>query len=358
MEDYLMKRSLLLLLFAVSLLAATCAYGQSAILDLPRQSQHAVVMQRVGMTDITINYHRPLVNKRKVFGTLEPYGKVWRAGANENTTIQFSTPVTVEGKPLDKGIYGLHMIPTEKDWTVIFSKNATSWGSFTYDQAEDALRVTVHPQTAEMREALTYDFDDPTLNAVTVTLRWDKIAVPFKVEANTAELVQASLHNQLRGRAKYEWSTWDEAAGYLLDHKLSAEEALNDAEESIQVEQRFENLVTKARALDALNRQEEAATTRSKAVEMGTAIQLHVYGRQLQIAGKQEEAFHVFRDNIKRNPAHWVAHNEQARMACAQKDFDGAVKEMKLAVASAPDPQKSGLEGLVRRLEAKEDINK
>src|SRR5947209_16771579 len=167
---------LLLLLVGSSFSFVPRACAQSAILDLPRQSQRATVRQRVGITNITINYHRPLVNKRKVFGTLEPYGKVWRAGANENTTIQFSTPVTVEGKPLDKGIYGLHMIPTEKDWTVIFSKNATSWGSFTYDQAEAALRVTVHPQTAEMREALTYDFDDPTLNAVTVTLRWDKIA--------------------------------------------------------------------------------------------------------------------------------------------------------------------------------------
>src|SRR5947209_4176512 len=354
----MLKRSLLLLFLVASLLAATCAYSQSAILDLPRQSQHAVVMQRVGITDITINYHRPLVNKRKVFGGLEPYGKVWRAGANENTTIAFSTPVTIEGKPLAKGVYGLHMIPAEKDWTVIFSKNATSWGSFTYDQAEDALRVTVHPQTSDMHEALTYDFDDPTPNAVTVTLRWEKIAVPFKVEANTTELVQASLQNQLRGRAKYEWSTWDEAATYLLDNKLNPEEALKDAQESIQVEERFENLMSKARALDALNRKEEAGLARGKAVEMGTAIQLHVYGRQLQIQGKQEEAFQVFRDNIKRNPTHWLVHNEQARLACAQKDFDGAVKEMKLALADAPEGQKQGVEGLVKRLEAKEDINK
>ena len=119
------------------------------MVDLPRQSQHAVIMQRIGITNITINYSRPQVKGRKVFGGLEPYGKLWRAGANENTTITFTDPVTIEGKPLDPGTYGLHMIPAESEWTVIFSKANTSWGSFTYDPAEDALRVTVRPQTAE-----------------------------------------------------------------------------------------------------------------------------------------------------------------------------------------------------------------
>ncbi|HEY2169440.1 MAG TPA: DUF2911 domain-containing protein [Candidatus Angelobacter sp.] len=122
------------------------------MLDLPRDSQHAKIIQRVGITDITINYHRPLVKGRKVWGGLVPYGQVWRAGANENTTIEFTDPVTVEGKQLARGIYGLHMLPTENEWTVIFSKAATAWGSFTYNQLEDALRVTVKSQTAEMKK--------------------------------------------------------------------------------------------------------------------------------------------------------------------------------------------------------------
>src|ERR1041384_2100628 len=115
--------------------------AQSVTLDIPRDSQHAKIMQRVGITDITVNYHRPLVKGRKVWGGIVPYGQVWRAGANENTTIQFPDPVTVEGKSLPKGIYGLHMIPGENEWTVIFSKQADAWGSFSYNQAEDALRV-------------------------------------------------------------------------------------------------------------------------------------------------------------------------------------------------------------------------
>src|SRR5215475_6363348 len=116
------------------------AFAQSD-LKLPDVSQAAEVKQRIALTDITVNYHRPLVNGRKIWGSLVPYGQVWRAGANENTTIAFSDPVTIEGKPLPKGAYGLHMIPNENEWTVIFSKNSTSWGSFTYDEKEDALRV-------------------------------------------------------------------------------------------------------------------------------------------------------------------------------------------------------------------------
>jgi hypothetical protein len=116
--------------------ALSVSLAQSLLLDLPRQSQRAEVSQRIGITDITILYHRPLVNDRKVWGDLVPYGKVWRAGANENTTITFSDPVTIEGKALDKGTYGLHMIPNADEWTIIFSKNSTSWGAFTYDEKE------------------------------------------------------------------------------------------------------------------------------------------------------------------------------------------------------------------------------
>jgi tetratricopeptide (TPR) repeat protein len=355
-----MRRAFLSAIGLIAVLIATIPYAaaQSALLDLPRASQHARMLQRVGITDITINYHRPLAKGRKVFGGLEAYGKVWRAGANENTTIEFSDSVTVEGKPLAKGIYGLHMIPGESDWTVIFSKNSSSWGSFSYDQAEDALRVTVKSHPDEMHEALTYDFDDPKENAVTIVMRWDKVAVPFKVEVNTNQVVEESLHNQLRGRAQYEWQAWDEAATYLLDNKVNPEEALKDANNSIQINDVFENEITKARALDALNRKDEATVARNKAIDIGTAIQLHGYGRQLQQQGKQEEAFAVFRNNIKKFPDHFITHNEAARIACAKGDFDTAVKEMKLSANGANPQFKPATEALVRRLEAKEDINK
>lgn len=347
-----------LLLFQVTVLLTSLAYAQSTILDLPRQSQHAVVTQRIGITDITVNYHRPLVNGRKIWGSVVPYGQVWRAGANENTTIAFSDPVTVEGKLLPKGTYGLHMIPNDKEWTVIFSKNSTSWGSFTYDDKEDALRVTVKPQPADLHEALAYDFDDVKPDSAVVTLRWEKLAVPFKVGVNTNEIVQASLHNQLRGLAQFTWFGWDDAATYLVTNKLNMEDALKYEDQSIQNEERFDNLITKSQALDALGRKDEAMTTRNKAISMANALQLHGYGRQLQTQGQQAQAFEIFQMNIKKNPEHWIVHNESARIACAKGDFDNAVKEMKISASGAPATTKPFLETLVRRLEAKEDINK
>ncbi|MGZ4871631.1 MAG: DUF2911 domain-containing protein [Candidatus Angelobacter sp.] len=344
--------------FIAIVFAATLGNAQSAVLDLPRDSQHAKIIQRVGITDITINYHRPLVKGRKVWGGLVPYGQVWRAGANENTTIEFSDPVTVEGRPLAKGIYGLHMLPTENEWTIIFSKVATAWGSFSYNQTEDALRVTVKPQPADMTEALAYEVDDVTPTSAVVTLRWEKLAVPFKVEVNTNEIVAQNLHLQLRGLAQYTWDGWDDAATYLLTNKYNLEEALKYEDRSIGVEERYDNLINKSRILDALNRKDDATVARNKALGMASITQLHQYGRQLQLAGKQNEAFEVYRSNIKKDPNHWLVRTEAARLAVSKGDYDGATKEMKLALAAAPDPAKPTVEGLIKRLEAKQDINK
>ena len=158
--------------------------AQSFVLDLPLPSQRAEVSERIGLPISLSAYHRPLVKDRKIWGGFVPYGKVWRAGANENTTIAFSDPVHIEGKSLDKGTYGLHMIPNADEWTIIFSKNSTSWGSFSYDQAEDALRVTVKPKAADMHNALTYDFDQLQPDSAVVELEWEKIAVPFKVSVD------------------------------------------------------------------------------------------------------------------------------------------------------------------------------
>ena len=131
---------------------------------------------------------------------MAPYGQVWRAGANENTTITFTDPVTIEGQALDKGTYGLHMIPGENEWTVIFSKAANDWGSFSYKQDDDALRVKVKSQSAEPHDPLTYDFDDVKADSTVVTMRWDKVAVPFKVHVNVNDIVMASIRRQAHGR--------------------------------------------------------------------------------------------------------------------------------------------------------------
>ncbi len=347
-----------LLVLEALLLLGSFGLAQSFVLDLPRPSQHAVITQRIGIADVTINYHRPMVNKRKVWGGLVPYGQVWRAGANENTTIKFTDPVTIEGKPLPAGAYGLHMIPGENEWTVIFSRNSTSWGSFTYNQAEDALRVTVKPQAAEFHEALAYDFDDVSPDSTVATLRWEKVAVPFKVGVNTHEIVEQNLHNQLRGLAQYSWQGWDDAATYLLQEKIDLDEALTYSDKSIQNEARYDNFMTRSQVLDALGRKEEAATARAKALTMANAIQMHSYARQMQIDGKQAEAFAIYRDNAKKNPDQWIVHVGLSRMYSAQGDFANAAKEMNAAVAGAPDGQKQPLQAFVKRLEARQDINK
>lgn len=336
---------------------STLSFAQSFVLDLPRPSQRAQVSQRIGITDITISYHRPLVNDRKVWGALVPYGQVWRAGANENTTITFSDPVTIEGKALDKGTYGLHMIPTADEWTVIFSKNSTSWGAFTYNQSEDALRVNVKPQAAEMHNALTYDFDQVQPDSTVVELEWEKVAVPFKVAVNVHDVVQASLKNQLRNLSQYTWISWDDAANYLLTEKIAYNDALTFANKSIENEDRYENEITKSKALVALNRKDEATAAEKKALDLANPLQVHLYARGLQAEKRSDEAFVIFQNNAKKHPDMWFVHSGLARMYCSQGKFDDAAKEMKLAYAGAPDNQKTYVDGLVKKLEAKQDIN-
>jgi tetratricopeptide (TPR) repeat protein len=331
--------------------------AQSFVLDLPLQSQRAEVSQRIGITDVTIDYHRPLVNDRKVWDGLVPYGKVWRAGANINTTIKFSDPVMIEGKPLDKGTYGLDMIPNADEWTIIFSKNSTSWGAFTYDQAEDALRVTVKPKASDMHNALTYDFDDLQKDSAVVELEWEKIAVPFKVSVDVHDLAEASLKKQLRNLSQYTWMSWDDAANYLLTEKIAYNDALTYANKSIETEDRYDNQMTKSKVLTALNRKDEALAAQKKALDMASPLQIHMYARQLQGEKRSDEAFVIFRENAKKHPDQWYVHSGLARIYCSQGKFDDAAKEMKVALAGAPDNQKSYVDGLVKKLESKQDIN-
>jgi len=349
------SRGILLCLFIASL-AGLCM-AQSFVLDLPRQSQHAAVSQRVGITDITINYHRPLVNGRKVWGDLVPYGQVWRAGANENTTITFTDAVTVEGKALAAGTYGLHMIPNQDEWTVIFSKNSTSWGAFTYKQDEDALRVNVKPQAAEMHNALTYDFDEVKPDSTVVVLAWEKVAVPFKVAVDVHPLVQASLQKQLRSLSQYTWISWDDAANYFLGEKFDYEDAVAYENKSIEIEDRYDNEHAKSLALRALNRKDEADAAMKRALDLATPLQVHMYARGLQGEKRSDEAYAIFRDNAKKHPDMWFTHTGLARVYSAQGKYDDAAKEMKLALAAAPENQKTYVGGLVKKLEDRQDIN-
>jgi tetratricopeptide (TPR) repeat protein len=353
-----MLKHLIVALVAGLAFGSSFSHAQSALLDLPRDSQHSAVTQRIGITDITITYSRPLVKGRPIWGKLVPYNEVWRTGANENTIIKFTDDVTIEGKPLAKGTYALFTIPGENQWTVIFSKVHTAWGSFTYNQADDALRVTVKPQATEPREAMTFDFDDVKADSAVATLSWEKVAVPFKVDVNVHDIVQASLHNQLQGLAQYTWEGWDDAATYLLTSKYDLNEALQYEVTSIRTEPRFDNYLTKSQILDAMGRKDDSEVAKKQALDRATAAQLYYYGRQLQTQGKQDEAFELFRQAAKKDPNDWVVHDGTARIYSSKGDYSAALKEIKITLAGAPDNQKVFFEPLVKKLEAGQDINK
>src|SRR5213596_4406850 len=264
------------LYFAILALSGTvCAQND---LNLPDVSQAAEVKQRIALTDITVKYHRPLVNGRKIWGGLVPYGKVWRAGANENTTIEFSDPVSIEGQPLAKGVYGLHLIPNPDSCTVIFSKTNTGWGSYCYDQKEDALRVDVKPRPlAESEEPLEFGFEDLKPNSTAVTLKWEKLGIPFTVSVNDAEQTLQNIRAQLKGAGQFAWQALDQGAQFCLTRKINLDEALKWADASIQNEERFDNLSTKADILKALNRSDDAKTTWDQALKIATAATLFLW---------------------------------------------------------------------------------
>lgn len=354
-----------LFVLATALACSASVFGQfkdgqqSTTLRLPETSQGASVSQTIGITDVKITYHRPLVNGRKIFGTpIAPYGQVWRAGANENTTIEFTDPVTIEGQPLAKGVYGLHMIPNQDSWTVIFSKNSTSWGSFTYDQKEDALRVTVKPEKAEMQEALKYDIDQVKPDSAVVKLRWADVAVPFTVSVpNENEVVAASVDNQLRTLNHWNWSAYDDAAHYLLDQNEHLDKALTYLDRSELLESRFENLMTRAAVLRAMGKSDEAAKAQQAAFDKAQPLQLHIYARGLQAQHRSQEAFAIFKTNAQKHPELWFVHAGLARAYSGEGKFVEAAKEMELAMPGAPEQQRAAMQGLVDRLKAKQDIN-
>jgi tetratricopeptide (TPR) repeat protein len=331
--------------------------SQATELKLPEISQHGTVMQAIGLTTITIDYHRPLAGGREIPGKTVPYGKVWRAGANENTIISFSDDVSVEGKPLAAGTYGLHMIPDKDQWTIVLSKNSTSWGSFSYDEKEDALRVSVKPKTGESFETLTYTFDDVKPESAEATLRWEKIEVPFRVSVDVKALTLKSIKNQLRNTGGFTWAGYDEAANWCLDNNYNLEEALNWEEISIQNEDRFENWETKSRILAAMGKKDESEKALATAMEKASAIQLYTYARGIQRGGDAKRAFELYPQVSKKDPNHWISHLAQARIESKAGNFSAASQDMKLAIAGAPTTTKPFLEPLLGKLETKTDIN-
>jgi Protein of unknown function (DUF2911) len=215
-------------------------------LKLPRVSQHMVATQTVGLTDITVDYSRPAVKGRAIWGALVPYDKVWRTGANEATQISFSDDVTIDGKALPKGTYSLHTIPGKDSWTLIFNKTAKQWGSFNYKQEDDALRVTAKPAKANFMELMTINFPNVTNDNATVVIRWENVSVPFTVGTNTTTKVMADANAAVAAAAATDFQTPLRAAGFAFDAGNSGQ-ATKWVDQSLKVKQTMSNLYLKAR---------------------------------------------------------------------------------------------------------------
>ncbi|HVS01059.1 MAG TPA: DUF2911 domain-containing protein [Thermoanaerobaculia bacterium] len=246
-------------------LANSAAAQQQVI--FPRPSPKASVSQTIGITDVTLHYSRPGVKERKIWGELVPYNEVWRTGANENTTITFSTPVKIGGKELPAGTYGLQTIPTASDWTIIFSKDAELWGAFDYKQENDALRIQAKPAPADFQERMGFEFDDVTDNSAKVVLRWEKLQVPFSVEVDTPKQVMAAAQQSVRWQGPYQ------AANYCIQNNTCLDEAGRWLDASIALEDNFWNRRAKAQLLAKRNDYKTAVTNGEKALAAAKTMQ-------------------------------------------------------------------------------------
>jgi len=274
-------------------------------LTVPRESQMASVMQRIGITDIKINYHRPGVKNRVVWGVLVPYNEVWRAGANENTTISFTHPVKIEGKDLPAGTYGLHMIPTENEWTIIFSKNNWSWGSFFYDEKEDELRIKVKPSSADFKEWLEYYFDDSPANKTQVVMHWEKLKVSFQVEVDVPQVVLNNFKKELENAQGFTWQAFNQAANYALRNNINLDEALAWSDRSIGFNRNFNNLWTKAELLQKKGNNAEAEKIREETMQISTENDINTLGYQYLSTNQIDKAIEIFKKNVKDYPDSW-----------------------------------------------------
>jgi len=308
----------------------------------PNASPAATVSQVVGLTEMAVSYHRPAVNDREIWGGLVPLDQVWRAGANENTTVSFSTDVMVDGKPLAAGTYGLHMIPGAGEWTIIFSNQSKAWGSFSYDPEEDALRVSATPQPADHEERLGYSFDDPTADSVVLAMRWEKVRVPLEIRIDLANTVMADFETQLRGLPRFGWQGWNQAATWILRNDLGLDKALQYADNSIARARNFTNLRTKAQILEAKGSPAEAAELTEEAMQIATEAEINLYGYQLLGQQKVDEAIEIFRKNVKDHPDSWNVYDSLAEAYGVKGETKKAVEYYSKALAMTTDPaQKS-----------------
>lgn len=302
----------LMSLLVLTLCSATI-YAQG--ITQPRvPSPAAKVSQTIGISTVNVNYSRPSVKGRAVWGELVPYGwniqgfglgnsAPWRAGANENTVIQFSHPVKVEGKQIPAGAYGLFFV-INKDNTgeVILSKDSRSWGSFFYDAKNDELRAPITIRDNGFTEMLTYDFINVNKNSAELVLNWEKKQFPVRIEYDVDKIVMENAAEELKGPVGFNWQGFATAANYAVQNNVNLDQAMKWIDQAIAQNNNFNNNNIKATILKAQGKTAEADKLLADALPTATEAEINAYGYQLLAAGNMDKAIEVFIMNTKRFP--------------------------------------------------------
>lgn len=314
------------------------------------KSKHQKIMSTVGTTEISIDYHSPFVNGRKVFGGIVPYDFVvdgiaypWRAGANQRTVIEFEHDVLIEGKPLKAGSYGLVVLVSKKEWTFIFSKGKT-WGAFNYKKENDVLRVTVKTEKCSHQEWLRYEFVDRKASSAKVELAWERTKAGFTVSVD--ELSNAI--NELLEKEKKSPADYQSLAEYTLRKDPSKKAvAMQWIDKSLAMDvgrynhKPYSKLI-KADLLIAMGKIKEGKLLKKKALLETEGFGIYYYGlRKLLVDGNKEEAYVILRDNIKRNPKHWQGHLALGEYYLKMKDQKKATESFKKAYEYATERWKN-----------------
>lgn len=361
-----------LTLFALCCLSVIALHAQSPSVTLPAGGGNikCSIGQRIGTTDVKINWDAPGVKGRegKIWGTpVAHYGfqslgfgtstaAPWRAGANENTTMYFSTDVTIEGKSLAAGKYGFFIALSADSCTLIFSKNSSAWGSFFYNPSEDALRVTVRQQKdlPSSRERLAFEFSDQTERSATVALVWERWRIPFTVSVDLHKIVIEGLRRDLQGEKGFMYENWYSAASFCLQQNTNLEEALTWADNAINPffgVETFSTISLKAQIQEKMGKTAESEATMKKAMEKAAPFEIHGYGRQLLADKKPAKALEIFEFNFKKFNGAWPTHAGLMRGYSANGDLKKALEHAKAALAQAPDDvNKKNLESSIKTL--------
>jgi tetratricopeptide (TPR) repeat protein len=333
---------------ALSMLSYSPTEGQ--VLKSPEASQEAKSYQKIGVTDLAVWYHSPQVKDREIFGALVPYDQIWRAGANENTIFYTSTDITIEGELLPAGKYGLHMIPGPEEWTVIFSSNHSSWGSYFYDDSEDVLRVKVNPSEHAHTEWLNYTYSDRSSDHAVLEMQWDKVSVPIRIEVDVVETTFHSMQKEIRGIYGFSWQGHNQIARYCLKNLAHLEEGYEHAQSSLNFGRNFNNLMTCALYEEMYGNTEKEKALIKEAMDMANEQQMNAYGYQLMGMDNLIGAQEIFEQNAKAHPDSWNCWDSLAECYLLQGDKKNALKYYKKALGIAPDNQKDRIEGIISNI--------